>query len=109
MKFPEKNRWCDAPNRYNSWEGEPYGVFRIPGNEANGRELYCMAQNYMGREEVAILAGSPEAPENPSPEEIIIVKNIFWDHPSESVGQSEPKITEGASNYWGCVHLVNLK
>lgn len=93
MILPEQFRWRNAPAPYATEGGEPFGLFRIPGRNANGRLLAIIAADgeETGWEHVSV--SLPDSPKKcPSWEEMCIVKRLFWTpeccvvqfHPAES-------------------------
>lgn len=105
MKTPEKYRWKDAPAGYATEEGDPFGVFRIPGREASGRCLKVIATDGVptGWEHVSVsLDGHPNR--CPSWEEMCIVKGLFWPD-DECVVQFHPPASEYVNIHPGCLHL----
>lgn len=105
MKFPEQFRWSDAPHGYTSEQGNPFGVFRIPGRAANGRELKVIAADgeETGWDHVSVsLADSPK--KCPSWDEMCIVKRLFWDD-SQCVVQFHPPESDYVNVHQGVLHL----
>lgn len=104
MKFPDQFRWNDAPYGYGTDDGEPYGMFRIPGRHANGRELRVIACDgtETGWEHVSVsIEGSDKCP---SWQEMCIAKNLFWEL-SECVVQFHPAEENYVNVHSGCLHL----
>jgi len=102
MKFPEQFR---DQSRMPSEPGSPYGCFRIPGRDANGRVLRIIANDgaETGWDHVSV--SLPESPAKcPSWDEMCIVKGLFWDA-SECVVQFHPPESEHVNNHAGCLHL----
>ena len=105
MKFPEQYRWKNAPNGYGTYEGEPYGTFRIPGQEAKGRALRVIAVDgeVTGWEHASVsLTDSPK--KCPSWDEMCIVKRLFWQD-SVLVLQFHPPESDYVNNHPGVLHL----
>lgn len=105
MKFPEQFRWKNAPHGFHTFEGEPFGMFIIPGRHANGRMLMAMAANgkETGWEHVSVsLEDSPN--KCPSWPEMSIVRDLFWS-PEETVVQFHPAHHEYVNFHPGCLHL----
>lgn len=78
MKFPEQFRWANAPHGYSSQEGDPFGWFIIPGRNACGRQLACLAVDGKdtGWEHVSVSIENKRCPSWP---EMCVVKDLFWD------------------------------
>lgn len=105
MKFPEHFRWADAPHGYTSETGNPFGIFRISGREANGRNLKIIAVDGQetGWEHVSI--SLPDSPTKcPSWNEMCLVKDLFWDS-TECVVQFHPPETKYVNLHKSCLHL----
>lgn len=104
MKFPEDFRWRNAPNGYNSKEGEPFGCFAIPGRHAKGRQLRIIASDgeETGWDHVSV--SIPDQRRCPSWDEMCFVKSLFWDD-EEAVIQFHPPKSEYVNNHAGCLHL----
>lgn len=104
MKFPDQFRWNDAPFGYNTEDGSPFGMFRIPGRQAKGRGLKVIAVDGedTGWEHVSVsIEGSHKCP---SWEEMCIVKRLFWDD-NECVVQFHPEEEKYVNLHSGCLHL----
>ncbi len=104
MKFPEKYRWENAPHGYATVPGNPFGMFQVPGRDANGRQLNIIAVDgeETGWEHVSVTVyGSKQTP---SWKEMCIVKELFWE-PSECVVQFHPPEEKYVNNHAGCLHL----
>ena len=104
MKFPEQFRWKNARGGYDSNEGDPFGLFVIPGRHANGRVLRIMATDgeETGWEHVSVsIQDSDRCPSWP---EMCIVKSLFWDD-EEAVMQLHPPKSDYVNNHPGCLHL----
>lgn len=105
MKFPELYRWVDAPMGYNTSPGSPFGMFRIPGRAANGRELRVIAVDGQetGWEHVSVsIEGRRD--QCPSWPEMCAVKALFWDT-NEAVIQFHPPELDYVNFHPGCLHL----
>lgn len=88
MKFPDQYRIKNhTVYAYATKDGEPFGAFRIQGDEAKGRILNIIACNgaETGWEHVSV--SLLDFPNNtPSWEEMCLVKDLFWDN-TETVVQ----------------------
>jgi hypothetical protein len=104
MKFPEQFRWKNAPNGYNTSEGEPFGCFVIGGRYACGRQLRIIAADGSdtGWEHVSV--SIPDSTKCPSWDEMCLVKDLFWDA-EEAVMQLHPPKSDYVNNHAGCLHL----
>lgn len=104
MKFPDQFRWNKAPGMYATSDGDAYGIFRIPGRHANGRELRVIAADGLevGWEHVSVTVEGLRKP--PGWEEMCIVKNLFWE-PDACVVQFHPAETDYVNVHPGCLHL----
>lgn len=105
MIFPEAYRWKDAPGAYATAAGSPFGVFRIPPREANGRGLNVIAVDgeETGWEHVSVsLLDNPK--KCPSWDEMCIVKRLFWG-PDACVVQFHPPEANYVNIHPGVLHL----
>lgn len=105
MKFPEQFRFADAQHGYETKPGDQFGAFRIPGREANGRELFviaCDGEEY-GWEHVSVSIPDQKT-KCPSWEEMCIVKSLFWND-EEAIIQFHPPKSEYVNAHAGCLHL----
>jgi hypothetical protein len=105
MKFPEDLRWKNAPRGYESREGDPFGMFRIPGRRACGRELGVIACDGVQTEWEHVSVSLVHQPKKcPSWLEMSAVKSLFWG-PEEVVMQIHPAEKDYVNNHPGCLHL----
>lgn len=106
MKFPDQFRWQDAPHGYDSVPGDTFGIFRVPGRHANGRELKIIASS--GDDEYLwehVSVSLPDSPKKcPSWQEMCIVKDLFWE-PEQAVMQIHPPASQYVNQHEGCLHL----
>ncbi len=105
MKFPERFRWKDCVHGYSTKEGDPFGVFCIPGRETGGRELKVIAADGEETKWEHVSVSLPDSPKRcPSWDEMCIVKNLFWDE-SECVVQFHPPKSDYVNFHAGVLHL----
>lgn len=107
MCFPEAYRVPNIHPDYRSKEGDPFGVFRIPGYAAKGRTLKIIA--VAGREEngwwdhvsVSLMDRRHECPRW---EEMCLAKDLFWEKDA-CVVQFHPPESDYVNQHPGCLHL----
>lgn len=94
--------------RMSSEPRQPYGLFEVPGRQANGRRLRLIACDASepeshGWEHVSV--SLPDSPHKcPSWEEMCLVKRWFW-APDDCVVQFHPPEADYVNNHAGCLHL----
>lgn len=105
MKFPDQFRWKNAPHGFGSSDGEPFGLFVVPGSSAKSRALKIMAcdGSETGWEHVSVSL-MDRNDRCPSWDEMCIVKVLFWGD-DEAVIQFHPPASEYVNNHAGCLHL----
>lgn len=109
MNFPEEFRLRIA-GRYSSSDGDPFGVFLVPGRRANGRGLQCIATNgdqgegqQPDWEHVSVsVSGNPQ--QCPSWTEMCVVKRLFWEA-GDCVVQFHPREEDYVNQHPGVLHL----
>lgn len=105
MKTPDQFRWKDAPHGYTSEDGDGFGVFRIPGRDANGRNLKVIAADGLETGWDHVSVSLPDSPtKTPSWQEMCIVKDLFFDD-GDCVVQFHPKKEEYVNLHVGVLHL----
>ena len=115
MKFPEAYRWTDIHiKNLRSKEGDPCGIFRIPGSDAHGSSLLVMATDGTigpdphlpeagdmdtGWEHVSVSIPSPRSRiATPSWQEMSFVKELFWED-DQCVVQFHVPVAEHVDNF----------
>lgn len=104
MKFPDEFR-DQTDELFATKPGSPYGLFKVPGRNANGRRLRIIACDATdtGWEHVSV--SLPDSPNKcPSWEEMSIVKALFWSE-DEAVFQFHPPKKDHINFHPGCLHL----
>jgi hypothetical protein len=105
MRFPEEFRWKDAPNGFQTKEGDRFGAFRIPASQATGRTLSIIAADGEGTDWDHVSISLPDTPKKcPSWDEMCIVKRLFWSDDA-CVVQFHPPASEYVNDHVGVLHL----
>lgn len=107
MKFPDQYRQINAGSGYATNPGDPFGMFLVPGRQANGRCLKIIACDGVetGWEHVSVSLVDHPA-KCPSWDEMCIVKALFWED-DECIVQFHPAKSEYVNRHKGCLHLWN--
>lgn len=109
MKFPNQFRWQEGPNAmFRSNDGDPFGMFIVPGDSACGRRLKIIATDGDATDWEHVSVSLPDWEKRmPSWAEMCKVKELFWDD-TQCVVEFHPEKSDHIS-YGEVAHLWRWK